>query len=232
MADIDGFMFFRSYYDAIRALPEPADRCALYDALGDYAFAGVVPELEGVLAPAMWNLMLPNLNQSIAKARAARRKRLYRDRIRTEGGTDSALSADEGRDETGAEEKEKEKEKLEEKAEEKAGRERETVPAPFSPPSVETVRAYCQSKGLTVDPVRFVRYYESCGWRVGRNPMVSWEAAVEGWARNGFRQSEPADQGYTLGQSELTAIGKLRALRDSLAGEDEAAAGAAPEPPP
>lgn len=57
----------------------------------------------------------------------------------------------------------------------------------FIPPTVDEVRAYCNEKGYTVDPQRFVDYYTSNGWRVGKNPMRDWKAAVRNW--NGKEQS-------------------------------------------
>ena len=57
----------------------------------------------------------------------------------------------------------------------------------FTPPTVEEVRAYCTEKGYKVDPQRFVDYYTSNGWRVGKNPMKDWKAAVRTW--NGKEQS-------------------------------------------
>ena len=41
----------------------------------------------------------------------------------------------------------------------------------FLPPTVEEVRAYCTEKGYDIDPDRFVDYYTSNGWKVGKNPM-------------------------------------------------------------
>ena len=67
-----------------------------------------------------------------------------------------------------------------------------TAPTPepqtkrFQKPTVEEVRAYCAEKGYTIDAEQFVNYYESNGWRVGRNPMKSWKAAVATWTRNGY----------------------------------------------
>ena len=57
----------------------------------------------------------------------------------------------------------------------------------FTPPTVEEVRAYCTEKGYTVDSQRFVDYYTAIGWRVGKNPMKDWKAAVRTW--NGKEQS-------------------------------------------
>lgn len=66
----------------------------------------------------------------------------------------------------------------------------------FSPPSVDDVREYCREKGYNVDPERFVDYYTSNGWNVGRNPMKDWKAAVRSWNRkedvdNGKTESKP-----------------------------------------
>lgn len=51
----------------------------------------------------------------------------------------------------------------------------------FIPPTVEEVREYCEARGNRVDPVAFVSFYESNGWKVGRNAMKDWRAAVRTW---------------------------------------------------
>lgn len=56
----------------------------------------------------------------------------------------------------------------------------------FTPPTTEEVRAYCQEKGYRIDPERFMARYESNGWKVGRNPMKDWKAAVRYWASNEY----------------------------------------------
>lgn len=66
--------------------------------------------------------------------------------------------------------------------------------ARFTPPTVDEVRAYCEEKGYTdVDPVRFVAFYESVGWVVGkaRKPMRSWKAAVTStWHKPGKEEDD------------------------------------------
>ena len=65
----------------------------------------------------------------------------------------------------------------------------------FSPPTVDDVREYCLSKGYAVDPDRFVDYYTSNGWLVGKNKMKDWRAAVRTWSgkekKNGKAESKP-----------------------------------------
>lgn len=51
----------------------------------------------------------------------------------------------------------------------------------FIPPTIEKVREYCKERGNRVDPVAFVSFYESNGWKVGRNAMKDWRAAVRTW---------------------------------------------------
>lgn len=53
----------------------------------------------------------------------------------------------------------------------------------FVAPSVEDVRDYCSSQSLDVDAERFVDYYSSKGWKVGKSPMKDWRAAARNWAR-------------------------------------------------
>ena len=53
----------------------------------------------------------------------------------------------------------------------------------FHPPTIEEVSAYCLERGNGVDPQRFIDYYTANGWRVGKNPMKDWRAAVRNWER-------------------------------------------------
>lgn len=53
----------------------------------------------------------------------------------------------------------------------------------FRPPTVEEVEAYCFERNNRVDAERFVDFYASNGWRVGKNPMKDWKAAVRTWEK-------------------------------------------------
>lgn len=61
-----------------------------------------------------------------------------------------------------------------------------SVRAPaFKKPIPCEVTEYAKSKGISLDGNVFCSYYESNGWKVGRNPMKSWKAAVTGTWRSG-----------------------------------------------
>ena len=72
--------------------------------------------------------------------------------------------------------------------------------ARFTPPTRDEVAAYIAEKGYRVDPDRWMAYYESNGWKVGKNPMKDWRAAVRTWATNGVdakpAQKVPAQNDY------------------------------------
>lgn len=52
----------------------------------------------------------------------------------------------------------------------------------FSPPGLEEIEVYFAEKGGTAAQAeRFRDFYESNGWKVGKNPMKSWKAAASGW---------------------------------------------------
>ena len=51
----------------------------------------------------------------------------------------------------------------------------------FTPPSVEEVKAYCLERKNGLDAQAFVDFYESKGWKVGKEPMKDWKAAVRTW---------------------------------------------------
>lgn len=64
---------------------------------------------------------------------------------------------------------------------------------PMQRPTVWEVENFCRTQGLTlVDAQRFVDYYEANGWKVGRNPMRSWQAAARNWQRRELQYQQPA----------------------------------------
>lgn len=58
----------------------------------------------------------------------------------------------------------------------------------FVPPTVEEVAAYCLERKNKVDAAYFVDHYTSNGWKVGKQNMKDWKAAVRTWEKNGYSQ--------------------------------------------
>ncbi len=49
------------------------------------------------------------------------------------------------------------------------------------PPKVEWVRDYCSTRNNGIDAQAFFDFYEQKGWKVGKNRMEDWQAAVRTW---------------------------------------------------
>ena len=65
-------------------------------------------------------------------------------------------------------------------------------PQRFTPPSFEEVKAYCDERKNGVDPQAFIDFYTSKGWKIGKETMNDWQAAVRTWER---RETQTASTG-------------------------------------
>jgi len=62
----------------------------------------------------------------------------------------------------------------------------------FIKPTVEEVRNYCIERKNNVNPEKFIDFYESKDWYIGKNKMKDWKAAVRTWEgrnSNGYTNS-------------------------------------------
>jgi hypothetical protein len=81
----------------------------------------------------------------------------------------------------------------------------------FAPPTLEEVKEHIRSKGYSVDPERWFAFYESNGWRVGKNPMKNWKAAVVTWTKNDFQKgghNGKTGNGFRVGAGGHTGSGE------------------------
>lgn len=71
------------------------------------------------------------------------------------------------------------------------GEEREPKAKRFVPPTPAEVNDYCRERNNGIDGSEFCDFYASKGWKVGKNPMKDWKAAVRTWERS-RKQNTPA----------------------------------------
>lgn len=64
----------------------------------------------------------------------------------------------------------------------------------FNAPSLEEVKNYCKERANDVNPQKFMDFYESKGWYVGKNKMKDWKAAVRTW--EGTNKNSKNSAGY------------------------------------
>ena len=205
------FTFYRSFYEALSRIKGKADRADAFDAICQFALYGEEPDLDtlsdaGSIAFLLIRPVLETAeakaksgkkggetkhSQSTAKAKASKPKA---NRKQTGSKAKQSATDKEGEVEIEGEvEKEVEKESLYTPPTPLAGgrppegavQKRKT----FKPPTLDEVRAYCTERGNTVNPEQWFDHYTSNGWKVGKNTMKDWKAAVRTWERSEYRNT-------------------------------------------
>lgn len=83
-------------------------------------------------------------------------------------------------------------------------------------PSAAEAELYASKIGLPMSEIpKFLNHYEANGWRVGKNPMRSWQAAMRKWKSNWeqWREQKRQERGLPSGSFEDSIHAKL--LRDA-----------------
>ena len=78
----------------------------------------------------------------------------------------------------------------------------------FTPPSLSDIIAYTDDVVLSK---RFYCFYESNGWKVGKNSMKSWRAAADQWKARSINESKSKEDEQRIGRittSELQSFTK------------------------
>lgn len=87
-------------------------------------------------------------------------------------------------------------------------------PKRFSRPTIEEVTAYCEERKNGIDPEAWYSHYESNGWKVGRNPMKNWKAAVVTWERSReARNPKPKEPEWKMRPGETMEEHAARMLK-------------------
>lgn len=53
----------------------------------------------------------------------------------------------------------------------------------FKKPTVKEIQEYCNERHNFINAQHFFDYYESNGWKVGKNSMRDWQATIRNWER-------------------------------------------------
>lgn len=77
----------------------------------------------------------------------------------------------------------------------------------FTKPTIDEIQNYCMERNNNVNAEQFFDYYESNGWKVGKNSMKDWKAAVRTWERSEYRK--PATTKKSNTEQTLDAIYKV-----------------------
>lgn len=85
----------------------------------------------------------------------------------------------------------------------------------FEKPTLSQITQYCLERNNSVNAEQFYDYYESNGWKVGRNSMKDWKACVRTWERNGY------DKPIKKKNNKQDALNDMRDLMSEYGGVNE-----------
>ena len=85
----------------------------------------------------------------------------------------------------------------------------------FTKPTIDEIQDYCIERNNNVNAEQFYDYYESNGWKVGKNAMKDWKACVRTWERNGY------DKPIKKKNNKQDTLNDMRDLMNEYGGVNE-----------
>lgn len=181
------FAFFANFSEAIKALPEEKQAGA-YQAICEYGIYGTLPTDPMYLGLCLMakasiykedgrsnnggNHNPKGINQHSENGQSGQSRSILVNSGQS-GQTSSIPLETETETRNKKQETEVEKETVKEKV--------DKSPIRFHKPTLDEVREYIKQKGYSFSAEQFYAYYESNGWKVGRNPMKDWKMACVTW---------------------------------------------------
>ena len=173
----DSFVFYKSFYEAINNL-EKEDQLEVYNAICEYSLNENIPETITGVAKAMFILMKPNIDSANARYKASVENGKKGGRPRKNKKLEKPNN---NLDETQQEPKSNLNDNVDDNVydNKKENNKRKN----FIKPILEEVQKYCEERKNGIDAEKFVDYYDSIGWLVGKKPMKDWKACVRTWEK-------------------------------------------------
>ena len=167
----ESFIFYKSFYESIKSLDKES-QLEIYNAICTYSLYGEEPKEMSSVAKAIFTLIKANID-------SANKRYLASVENGKKGGNPNFKK---GMSNPYYNKSNSETPPL-------------TPPSPkpleevkrrFSKPTIDEIQEYCNSRENKVNAEKFFNYYESVGWKVGKNPMKDWKACVRTWERNNY----------------------------------------------
>lgn len=169
------FMYYFEWAEQMLQLPDEL-RLKIDDAMKRFVLYGEEPD-DPMIIYSMFGLMRNRAEadmQAYEQKCEQNRRNIQNRYDRTQPNTNEY---DRTQPNTNATNKNKIKETIKEKENKK-----KSAQMRFTPPTLDEVREFIADNGYTlVNAEAFYNHYEAIGWKVGKNAMKDWHAAVRGW---------------------------------------------------
>lgn len=228
----ESFVFYRSFYEGIKELPRDIQGEVL-TAIMEYGLNGVTTENQKQITKAMFALIKPQLdanNQRFENGKKGGRPKANCNQTETETKPKQNRNKtkhepnvnvnDNVNDNISFLEKKKQKSDVTfsdlENENENSESPIETLQAPkeqsgggrkrFTIPTPEEVQAYCDERKNGILGQQFCDFYSAKGWKIGKEPMKDWKAAVRTWE---MRKKDTAPS-ITQPQAQISTPKRIR----------------------
>ena len=200
MQAVKNVRFRREWYEMIEQLPCDL-KGSVMSAIFDYAFYGIKPKQSRVLDLLRVVFIEIDKQREGMQKQADGGRKSKRTKVKAEPQQPEAVQ---------------EQPKVEDKSEPKAelvvveekpfSKTEKATTKRFVKPSVQEIKAYCFERGNGIDAERFWNYYESNGWKVGRNAMKDWKACIRTWEQ---KNKEQKPQSQTKAERNANAYERI-----------------------
>lgn len=191
---VEGFTFFRSYFEAVREMPDDV-KLEVLTAIITHGLDGSEPALSNPISRAIFSIARPSLDSSRGSVlngkKGGRPKK--KDPL-TENANPPFESSESTKTMTKTLDIDKDKDCVLEA-------DKPPQHTRFIAPTVNEVKAYCDERENGIDPEKFVDFYEARGWMAGKSKMKDWKAAVRTWEKGGKDDGKDSTSG--LGKREV-----------------------------
>lgn len=168
------FQYYESFEKIVQKFETAEERESFREKIVNYGLYGQEPEEMNELEEFVWDIVKDMIDDQLHRRQVNKENRGAREAKKTTVKENMAAVS---------EEQSEAEQKLFTDTEEK-----DTDPKKakrFVPPTEEEVKAYCEERNNAVNPLKFISHYQSKGWKVGKEPIKDWKAAVRYWEQSG-----------------------------------------------
>ena len=225
----ESFVFYRSFYEGIKELPRDIQGEVL-TAIMEYGLNGVTTENQKQITKAMFALIKPQLdanNQRFENGKKGGRPKANCNQTETKTKPkqnqnktkpEPNVNVNDNVNDISFLEKKKQKSDVAVSDLENENSESplETLQVPkeqsgggrkkFTIPTPEEVQAYCDERKNGILGQQFCDFYSSKGWKIGKEPMKDWKAAVRTWEM----RRKDLSPSITQPQAQISAPKRIR----------------------
>lgn len=184
----ESFIFYKSFYESIQSL-ENEYQLEIYNAICSYSLYGEEPKEMSSVAKAIFTLIKANLDSANKRYLASVENGKKGGNPNFKKGVSNPYYQKDNQEITPTlpEDNQKITQPLPKPIQNEQKKSKITR---FSKPTIEEIQEYCNLRNNNVNADKFFNYYESVGWKVGKNPMKDWKACVRTWERNNYNDDK------------------------------------------